>query len=157
MFQFALVSLFSLCMLETFATLSSGDVINSIMVLQEIIDVHFGLPKSRKQRTRIGSAFGDYLNILFDLPQGSIQVQFYLSFSCLICFIFTTIWTMKTMLMIPLHTFADRIMLKLLNFQNQASAIYLLGSKIMDSQQSHVKVIFWLVVENQCENTRFCY
>ena len=28
--------------------------------------------KSRKQRTRIGSAFSDYLNILFGVPQGSI-------------------------------------------------------------------------------------
>ena len=28
--------------------------------------------KSRKQKTRIGSAFSDYLNILFGVPQGSI-------------------------------------------------------------------------------------
>ena len=28
--------------------------------------------KTRKQRTRIGSAFSDYLNILFGVPQGSI-------------------------------------------------------------------------------------
>ena len=28
--------------------------------------------KSRKQRTRIGSAFSDYLNVLFGVPQGSI-------------------------------------------------------------------------------------
>ena len=28
--------------------------------------------KYRKQKTRIGSAFGDYLNILFGIPQGSI-------------------------------------------------------------------------------------
>ena len=28
--------------------------------------------KSRKERTRIGSAFSDYLNILFGVPQGSI-------------------------------------------------------------------------------------
>ena len=28
--------------------------------------------KSRKQRTRIGSVFSDYLNILFGVPQGSI-------------------------------------------------------------------------------------
>ena len=28
--------------------------------------------KSRKQRTRIGSAFSDCLNILFGVPQGSI-------------------------------------------------------------------------------------
>ena len=28
--------------------------------------------KSRKQRTKIGSAFSDYLNILFGVPQGSI-------------------------------------------------------------------------------------
>ena len=28
--------------------------------------------KSRKQRTRIGSAFRDYLNVLFGVPQGSI-------------------------------------------------------------------------------------
>ena len=40
----------------------------------------------------------------------------YLFFFCLICFIFTTIWTMRAMLMIPLLMFADRIMLKLLNF-----------------------------------------
>ena len=40
----------------------------------------------------------------------------YLFFFCLICFIFTTIWTMRAMLMIPLLVFADRIMLKLLNF-----------------------------------------
>ena len=29
--------------------------------------------KSRKQRTRIGSAFSDYLNVLFGVPQGSIS------------------------------------------------------------------------------------
>ena len=28
--------------------------------------------KSRKQKTRIGSAFSDYLNMLFGVPQGSI-------------------------------------------------------------------------------------
>ena len=28
--------------------------------------------KSRKQKTRIGSAFSDYLNVLFGVPQGSI-------------------------------------------------------------------------------------
>ena len=30
--------------------------------------------KRRKQRTRIGSAFSDYLNVLFGVPQGSILV-----------------------------------------------------------------------------------
>ena len=28
--------------------------------------------KSRKQKTRVGSAFSDYLNILFGVPQGTI-------------------------------------------------------------------------------------
>ena len=63
--------------------------------------------KCRRQRTRIGSAFSDYPNILFGVPQRSILSSILLSFSCLICFIFTTIWTTRAMLMIPLLTFAD--------------------------------------------------
>ena len=63
--------------------------------------------KCRRQRTRIGSAFSDYPNILFGVPQRSILGSILLSFSCLICFIFTTIWTTRAMLMIPLLTFAD--------------------------------------------------
>ena len=35
--------------------------------------------KSRKQKTRIGSAFSDYLNILFDVPRGSILFIIFLS------------------------------------------------------------------------------
>ena len=60
--------------------------------------------KSRKQKTRIGSAFSDYLNILFGAPQRSILGPIYLSLSCLICFIFTLIWTTRAMLMTPLFT-----------------------------------------------------
>ena len=101
--------------------------------------------KSRKQKTRIGSAFSDYLNILFGAPQGSILGPIYLSLSCLICFIFTLIWTTRAMLMTPLFTYADRIMLKLLNFYNWPLTIYLLRPKIMELWQIQVKQFFWLV------------
>ena len=65
--------------------------------------------KSRKEKTRIGSAFSDFINILFVVPQGSILGP-------VLFFLFITIWTMRAMLVIALLTFADKIMLKLLNF-----------------------------------------
>ena len=98
--------------------------------------------ESRKQKTRIELAFSDYLNILLGVPKGPFQVQVYLSFSCLIYFLFLTIWTTRAMLMIPLLTFPDRIILKLLNFQNRPLTVFLLGSKIMDWKQIPGKVIF---------------
>ena len=71
--------------------------------------------KSRKRRTRIGSAFSDYLNILIGVPQGSIlgPIIFIIFLSDLF-YIYNDLE--YAMLMIPLLTFTDRITLKLLNF-----------------------------------------
>ena len=40
----------------------------------------------RKQKTKVGSVFSDYLNILFGVPQGSIAGPFFSMFTLAICF-----------------------------------------------------------------------
>ena len=74
--------------------------------------------KSRKQKTRMGSAFEDCLNILFGVPRGCILgPMLFLIFLSDLFYIFITISTTRAMLMIPLLTFIDRITLKLLIFK----------------------------------------
>ena len=74
-------------------------------------------PKSRRQRTWIGSAFSDYLNILFGVSQEFILSPIlFIIFLSDFFYIYRTIWITRAMMMIPLVTFADRIMLKLLSF-----------------------------------------
>ena len=68
---------------------------------------------NRKQKTKVGSEFNDFLSILFGVPPGLILGPILFIIFIAIYFLLTMTLFLLVLQMIPLPTFVDRICLKL--------------------------------------------
>ena len=68
---------------------------------------------NRKQQTKVGSEYSDFLNMLFGVPKGSILGPILFIIFIADYFLLTMTLILPVMQMIPLSTFLDRIFLKL--------------------------------------------
>ena len=73
---------------------------------------------NRKQKTKLGTEFSDFLNILFDVSQGPILGPILFIIFIAELFLLTMTLVLPVMQMIPLPSFVDRIFLKLQIFWN---------------------------------------